>query len=203
MTCWTAFLKILEAVAFAGAIAVSPSGVLDGINEALRVGHQAEDQAGRVADAGDVVGAAVGVVGDWPPAGRAVGFWRRRARPGRCPKRLPDGVVGGDELPFAVGDRAVRARSQRLLVQMHLPRRRGEVDPAVDEPAAVVVGEGAGLPGPAGEGAGEQFGFDQHLEAVADADDRLAGVDEPRAGRRRGDGAIWLARIRPAAMSSP
>src|SRR5208282_6333239 len=54
----------------------------------------------------------------------------------------------------------------------------GETNPAVDETAAVVVGEGGGLSGSAGEGAGEKIGFDQDLEAVADSDDRFSGFDE-------------------------
>lgn len=43
--------------------AAGPAGVLGGFNEPLRVGHEAEDSAGGVADAGDVVDGAVGVVG--------------------------------------------------------------------------------------------------------------------------------------------
>ena len=83
----------------------------------------------------------------------------------------------------------------------HLPGVDLQVDPAVLELAGVVVGE-------RGERAvlvrrHEQPGLEQHLEAVADAEDELLGVAELAEGVGRGSAASWLARILPAATSSP
>ena len=52
------------------------------------------------------------------------------------------------------------------------------MDPSVRETSGVISRERAGLAGFAGQGAGQQVCFDQHLKAIADADDRLAGRDE-------------------------
>ena len=57
----------------------------------------------------------------------------------------------------------------------------GRCDPAVFESAVGVVGEGGGVPvvgGELGDGAGEKAGFDEDLEAVADAEDDFAVGDE-------------------------
>jgi len=56
-----------------------------------------------------------------------------------------------------------------------------EFDPAVFEAALGVIGEGGGVPIVGGElrhGTGEEAGFDEDLEAVADAEDEVAIVDE-------------------------
>jgi len=51
-----------EAVGFAGA--AGEEGVVLGMHDAFGMGHEAEDAAGGVADAGDGVGAAVGESGE-------------------------------------------------------------------------------------------------------------------------------------------
>ena len=42
-------------------ILAGPGGVLEGLDVALRVGHEAEDEAGGIADAGDVVHRSIGI----------------------------------------------------------------------------------------------------------------------------------------------
>ena len=51
-----------QSLSFARPGAAGPGGVLDGIDEAFGVRHEAEDQAAGIADACDVVNAAVGIV---------------------------------------------------------------------------------------------------------------------------------------------
>jgi len=51
-----------EALAGVGEVFAGPAGMVDTVEEGLRVGHEAEDPAGGVADAGDGVHGAVGVV---------------------------------------------------------------------------------------------------------------------------------------------
>ncbi len=52
-----------EALAVFGKVLPGPTGVVRVMEEGLGVGHEAEDPAGGVADAGDGVHGAVGIVG--------------------------------------------------------------------------------------------------------------------------------------------
>jgi hypothetical protein len=51
-----------QPLSFARPGAAGPSGVLDGIDETLGVRHQAENQPAGIANTGDVVNAAIGIV---------------------------------------------------------------------------------------------------------------------------------------------
>ena len=51
-----------EALAVVGEVLAGPAGMVDPVEEGLRVGHEAEDPAGGVADAGDGIHGTVGVV---------------------------------------------------------------------------------------------------------------------------------------------
>jgi len=51
-----------EALAGVGEVLAGPAGMVDTVEEGLRVGHEAEDPAGGVADAGDGIHGTVGVV---------------------------------------------------------------------------------------------------------------------------------------------
>ena len=120
----------------------------------LRVGHQAEDDAGRVAHAGDAGDGPVRVVpcitqGDLPGGGEAVG-------------------VGMDVATLAVGDGAVDGVVERGGPDAPALRLGGELDPAAVEAAVLVVTESAR----------QQAGAGQHLEPVADADDWSAARHE-------------------------
>src|SRR6266700_2965966 len=55
-----------QALSFARPRAAGPSGVLNGIDKSLRVRHEAKYQPARIADARDVVDAAIRVVGRLP-----------------------------------------------------------------------------------------------------------------------------------------
>ncbi len=59
--------------AFAQLFFAGPVGVVGGMVESLGMGHEAEDAAGGIADAGDVVEGAVGVVGECSLGRLAVG----------------------------------------------------------------------------------------------------------------------------------
>jgi hypothetical protein len=98
-------LEYRQPLALAGDAAACPSRVLNRVDEAFGVGHQAEDQAAVVADAGDVVGAAVGIVREGSVGGRAIGPRVCEGDLVVVPEGLADVVAGGDELAFAVGDR--------------------------------------------------------------------------------------------------
>ena len=65
----------------------------------------------------------------------------------------------------------------RFCVQMQLPPR-SETHPSIDKAPAVVVREGAGLPGLSADRAWQQLGLDQNLEPIADADDGALAGDE-------------------------
>ena len=153
-----------HAIAFGAARLARPARVVLPAQEALGVGHQAEDAAARIADAGDVGGRAVGV----GAAAVAQGDLAVRAE-------LGDHVRGSQEAALAVRHR------QLDLDAVGDPRAArgvaGQAHPAVGVDAAGVVGERGVLAAVAGE-ARQQAGLDQHLEAVADADRVAAAVDE-------------------------
>ena len=148
--------------------------MVEGIDEPLGVGHQAEDPAGRVADARDRARRAVGVGRVvLRSAGRASSTYRRTTWPAASSAARADGSAS-EELPLAVGD----GQLDRLGVgdERRAAGRRGQADPARLEAARVVVRQrrGAGV-----RAAGEQAGADQDLEPVADAQDQPAAVVEP------------------------
>ena len=179
-----------------------PGRVLDGIDVPLGVRHQPEDQAARVADAGDVVDAAVGVVaGTAPPAGEPSGAGVDQRDLIVVPQRL-------GERPRRRGRTSLRrARSAaRAALEAGRPDAlrlaRREVDPAVDEPAAVVVGQRAGLPGAPGESPGSRSVLTSTWNPLQMPMTGLPASMNSRSASPRW-WMIWLARIRPAAMSSP
>jgi hypothetical protein len=100
------------------------------------------------------------------------------------PEGLLDRFVGRDEFAFAVGDGEVDGAEifgpDTFVAAVVF--RGDEMDPSIDESATVVVGEGGDLARSAGEGAGEEIGFNQDLKSVADADDGFAGFDETAEG---------------------
>jgi hypothetical protein len=71
-----------------------PSGMLGGVDVALGVRHEAEDKAGGVADAGNIVDAAVGVLTRVNQRDLLLG-----------PERGAHVLAHRNELSFAVGDR--------------------------------------------------------------------------------------------------
>jgi hypothetical protein len=154
-----------------------PLRVLGAIDEAFGVRHEAEDDAGFVADAGDVVGAAVGIVGKFAAGRRAVRFSVGEDNLISIPEGAAHVVVGRDEFSFAVGDGGFE------LFDAFRPDATGafggQVNPAVDKPAAVIIGEGTVLAVQSGQRARQKFGLNQHLETITDADHRPAGFDEP------------------------
>ena len=152
--------------------------MMGAVDEAFGVGHHAEDSAGGIADGGDVVGGAVGVDGvvsegaglvDVAEGDLAVGL-----------DGVEDLFIGEAYFALSVGDGQVDTFvrfDEDAFVGAGL-----EIDPAVFEFAAVVVGEG-GLGGRLGGfggaiGVGQESGFYQYLETVADADDEFVGGDE-------------------------
>ena len=155
-----------------------PRRVLRGVDEPLGMRHQTEHAAGRVANAGDVGDGAVGIVG----IGHGLLMQQRvdlrlriAARVGRC-RATPDRrwfVAGTNRpSPWATGS-SISVMPER---KTHLLPATREANPAIFEFAGVVAGErGGGAGGVAGE---QQVGLDQDLEAVADAEDQLAGVAE-------------------------
>ena len=90
-----------QAVGFAGA--AGEEGVVLGMDDAFRVGHEAQDAAGDVADAGDGFLAAVGEGGELGGAVAVfVGILKDDLVVGA--EGFHDGGVAGDEAAFAVGD---------------------------------------------------------------------------------------------------
>ena len=141
---------------------VPVAGVLAGDDVVLGVRHQAEHDAGLVADPGDVGDRAVRVAadvaqGDLSGGGQAVG-------------------VGVDVAALAVGDRAVD-----VVVEAGRPDRAAGRRPA----SARTQRQSKWPPALCPSAPGQQAGAGQHLEPVADADDRTAAGDERRAGARR------------------
>lgn len=96
------------------------------------------------------------------------------------PQRLPDRIVGWDEFTFTV--RYWQVYRADVFGPDTFVATRGEMDPSIDESAAVVVCEGSGLAGAASQGAREEVGLNQNLESVADADDGFTGFDESAEG---------------------
>ncbi len=124
---------------------------------ALGVRHEAEDQAGLVADASNAIDRAIRVFADVGEGDLL------RVMEGEADRFIPR-----DEFAFAMGN------GQFELLDSARPNRfavlRGKRDPLVDETMGNIVGERAGLPGMVGE-IWEEIGFDEDLKAIADADD--------------------------------
>src|SRR5205823_14680392 len=55
---------------------------------------------------------------------------------------------------------------------------RLQANPAIDESPAIIAGERCRLPNTTSDRAWQQIGLDQHLKAIADPDDRLAGAQK-------------------------
>ena len=138
------------------------------LDEPLGIGHQPENPAGRVADAGHFAGRAVGVR---RPPGRVVGI----------PQHQLTGRVEGVEGLFVAGcEPALGMRYRQFEPVESLEKHaasslRLKLHPAVDEPAAGVVGQRC--PGPAGSiGPQQQARLQQHLKAVADAENQSTAI---------------------------
>ena len=146
-----------ERIPFAIFRAIGPIGivVVRAEEEAFRVGHEAEDAAGFVLEAGDAEGGTIHIVGvlerDEAFGEVFLGFAFR-----------------GDEASFGVGDGEFEVwghfREERIV-------RGGdfEFDPAALESTAGIIDEGTG---------GEDADSGEDLEAVADAEDIATRADE-------------------------
>ncbi len=136
-------------------------GAHERIAGAFGVGHHAHDIAFAVEDAGDVAGGAVGVF-DVAEGDAVFGF------------EFIEGAVVGKVLAFAVRDGKVEslAFGAAFEVNGRVGGFGAEGDVFADE-LEVLIAE---------QRAGQQAGFDQNLEAVADAE------DEPAIGREFFDG---------------
>src|SRR5215218_1718912 len=87
--------RVLEhgnALALARNAPPGPSRMLNRVDEPLGVGHEAEDQAAVIANAGDVVDAAVGVVWERTACKRAVSAGVGQGDLIVIPKRAPHGL---------------------------------------------------------------------------------------------------------------
>ena len=152
-----------------------PGGVLERGDMGFGVGHEAQDPAGGVRDAGDVQQRPVGVMGKPAPGdvSRGAGVFQGDLAP--VGQLRQDGAIGVKfPLPVADGQfQTVQPLSKHALGVHGL-----EVDPGVPKIAAIVGDErrqaGVGPPGQARQ----HPQVDQDLEAVADADDQAAGLDE-------------------------
>ena len=78
--------------------------MLRGIHETLGVWHQTENQAARIANAGDVINAAIGIVWELSRGGFDYGIGVDQRPPDHSPTSLSYRFIGGNELPFPVGD---------------------------------------------------------------------------------------------------
>ncbi len=122
----------------AGGFAAGPGRVLEGGNVAFGMGHQAEDEAGGIADTSDVVDGAVGVFAFIDEGDLIAGM-----------EGLTDSVVLGDEFAFAVGDGEFEGFQGAG--PDALGADGGEGDPLIDESMRVVMGQCAGLARKIGE----------------------------------------------------
>ena len=144
-----------------------PGGMLSADDEAFRVRHQAEHLPGRVADASDVSDGAVGVV---------TGVILQSNLP-LFIELGQDATITCDESSFAMRDGEFKIR-QALRPDTAGVVWHAEFHPAVDESAGVIVCQCAALLAQCFGGDGrEQPHLDQHLKAVADAEDKRAVVD--------------------------
>jgi len=141
----------------------------------LGVGHEAQDPAGSVADAGDVQQRAVGIMGE-PAHGyvsRGTGVFQGDLAP--VGQLRQDGALG-EKFPLAVADGQLQAIQP--LVNTHLEStalRWTQASRKLPQSLGIRAAQ-AGV-GAAGQ-ARQQPQVDQDLEAVADADDQAPRIDE-------------------------
>jgi hypothetical protein len=136
------------------------------------VRHEAQDSPSRVAQPSDVALTPIWIV----RIGRMLAVGANVAKhdlPSLC-QPLQNPFFPCDESPFAVGGRHVQVRDS--FEKYAIPRRREETHPAIFESTVGVVGE-------RGEGAvfvrgHEEAGFEDRLEAVADAEDQFFVIAE-------------------------
>lgn len=81
-----------------------PGGMLRGIHETLGVWHQTENQAARVANARDVINAAIRIVWELSRSGFTTGIGVDEDHLIILPQRLSYSLIGGNKLPLPVGD---------------------------------------------------------------------------------------------------
>jgi hypothetical protein len=150
-----------------------PVRVVGRVGVAFGMGHEAQHEAGGVADTGDIVSGAVGVAGE---GGR--GVLGRGVAEGDLFAGFEIGELGvglGDEAAFAVGDGEIEGAGHAFGPDADRFLDGINGDPFVCEAAGEVVGEGSGLA--ACVGFGEEAELDHDLEAVADADHGYAALD--------------------------
>ena len=145
-------------------------------NVTLGVRHQPENQSRGIANACDVIDAPVGVIGELTVGGRTIRSGVNERNLIVVPKLLPHAVIYRHELAFPMSDRQFH-RSQPCRPDA-LGRSAGQVNPSIDESAAVVIGQGARHPAASRDVARQQVRLHQHLKSVADPDDRLSRRDE-------------------------
>ena len=165
--------------------AAGPVRMLRRIDEPLGVRHQAEHAAGRVADAGDVVDRAVGIVGVGD--GGLTGLRLSRA------SRLASGLYLSTNCPCARSDSSTcSSRGTNLpspcatgssIASMparktHLLSRRRHASRTQRSSNLPRVVPRERRRGPGRVVRQQQLGLEQNLKAVADAEDQLAGVAE-------------------------
>jgi len=159
-------------------------GAEGGLDSALGVGHEAEDVAVAVADAGDGVERAIGIgLGIVCSGVAAVGM---HVVKNNLVVALEIGERGGvaEIISFHVGDGHFQDLARaRGAGEGRVGAFDADVDLAAEEAESLI----------AHHGAGEQAGFEEDLETVADAEDEAAGAGEAVNGfhyrGEAGDGA--------------
>lgn len=166
--------KEAETIAVSARLEPRPVGMLPGQGMSLRVGHEAQDPARTVAESRHVGRGPVGIVVLAFPRSRCVAqdqlprAFQPLQRGGIATQESALAVRHGDD-PGTVADEEGTGLGV-LGTQGH---------PAVDEGAAAVSRQ-RGRDLPLVVGWNEQAGLEKHLEAIADAEDQLAGVAEAR-----------------------
>ena len=176
-----------------------PRGMLQRCDVPLGVRHQAENQARRIAHAGDIIDAAVRIERKLTLRAAAVGFHVNQRDLIVVPKPAPDRFIGRYEFSFTVRDgrSTLPGRPSRCIWCC-----AADTNPAIDKSAAIIVRQRAGLPGISGDTSGQEIGLHQNLKTVANADDRFTRRDEI-VKRIVQVMRNLIGEIRPAAMSSP
>src|SRR5258708_1526615 len=151
-----------KASALAGTVAIScPGGMLNRVDVALGMGHQSEHKPGLIADAGDVIRAAVGIVGERAVRGRTIGPYINECHLVPVPERLTYRGIAGDELSLAVGDRHIQFVDPVRPDALTAARR--EPHPPVHKSSTLVVRERAILAGLPRQRSWKQIGLHEYL----------------------------------------
>lgn len=162
--------------------AAGPLWVLRGVDEALGMRHEAEHASRAVADAGHVALGAVRIADSRVRVVPQHELLRRF-------EAIERGPIPAAELPLSVRDGQLEAVD--VVEKNALPASGAKAHPAALEPARLVPRERGALPFCIV--AVEQPALDEHLKAVADAEDQLAGV--AKRGERIGEMVLELVAV--------